>query len=54
MTPLQTIAVTVTMLAASNLFMTFAWYGHLKHLQASPGWWASLCRVGAVCFIFRS
>jgi len=36
MTPGVTIAVTVTLLAASNLFMTFAWYGHLKHLQSSP------------------
>jgi uncharacterized protein (DUF486 family) len=26
----------VLLLAASNLFMTFAWYGHLKHLQSSP------------------
>jgi len=42
MTPLQTIAATVTLLAASNLFMTFAWYGHLKHLQSSPWWWAAL------------
>ena len=37
MTPVQTLAATVTMLAASNLFMTFAWYGHLKHLQAGEG-----------------
>jgi hypothetical protein len=26
------------LLNASNLFMTFAWYGHPKHLQSSP-WW---------------
>ena len=42
MTPLQTLAVTATLLAASNLFMTFAWYGHLKHLQASPWYVAAL------------
>ena len=30
MTPWQTLAATATLLAASNLFMTFAWYGHLK------------------------
>ncbi len=29
-------ALTALMLAASNLFMTFAWYGHLKNLQAKP------------------
>jgi uncharacterized protein (DUF486 family) len=28
MTSLQTLALTATMLAASNLFMTFAWHGH--------------------------
>jgi uncharacterized protein (DUF486 family) len=30
------------LLTVSNLFMTFAWYGHLKHLQASPWWTAAL------------
>jgi len=30
------------LLSASNLFMTFAWYGHLKHLQAKPWWIAAL------------
>jgi uncharacterized protein len=46
MTPLQTIAATATLLALSNLFMTFAWYGHLKHLQASPWWIAALVSWG--------
>jgi uncharacterized protein (DUF486 family) len=46
MTPFQTLAATVTLLAASNLFMTFAWYGHLKHLQASPWWIAALASWG--------
>jgi uncharacterized protein (DUF486 family) len=46
MTPLQTLAATVTLLAASNLFMTFAWYGHLKHLQSSPWWVAALVSWG--------
>ena len=50
MTPLQTIAVTVSMLAASNLFMTFAWYGHLKHLQSSPWWWAALASWAIALF----
>jgi len=31
------IATTVGLLVASNLFMTFAWYGHLKHLS-HKGW----------------
>ncbi len=27
---------TVLLLCASNVFMTVAWYGHLKHLSARP------------------
>ena len=30
------------LLTASNLFMTFAWYGHLKTLQGQPWWIAAL------------
>ena len=41
MTPTQSLGATVTLLAASNIFMTFAWYGHLKHLQASPWYLAA-------------
>lgn len=26
----------IVLLVVSNIFMTFAWYGHLKHLKASP------------------
>ncbi|HSI46911.1 MAG TPA: DMT family protein [Ideonella sp.] len=29
---------TFGLLTLSNLFMTFAWYGHLKH-QAGKTWW---------------
>jgi uncharacterized protein (DUF486 family) len=50
MTPGQTIAATVTLLAASNLFMTFAWYGHLKNLQASPWYVAALVSWGIALF----
>jgi len=50
MTSLQTLATTVTLLAASNLFMTFAWYGHLKHLQSSPWWIAALVSWGIALF----
>ncbi|MEB3279946.1 DMT family protein [Capilliphycus salinus ALCB114379] len=28
----------VILLLISNVFMTFAWYGHLKNLQAAPLW----------------
>ena len=50
MTPTQTIAITVSLLAASNLFMTFAWYGHLKHFQSSPWWIAALASWGVALF----
>ena len=36
------IAVTALMLTASNVFMTFAWYGHLKNLNSKPWWIAAL------------
>jgi uncharacterized protein (DUF486 family) len=42
MTPVQTLAATISLLVLSNLFMTFAWYGHLKHFQTSPWWIAAL------------
>jgi uncharacterized protein len=37
---------TALLLTASNLFMTFAWYGHLKHLNAKPWWIAALVSWG--------
>lgn len=30
------VLITVLMLVASNVFMTFAWYGHLKDLKDKP------------------
>ena len=50
MTPLQTLATTASLLAASNLFMTFAWYGHLKNLHASPWYVAALASWGIALF----
>jgi uncharacterized protein len=35
-----------TGLAVSNVFMTFAWYGHLKNLRSSPWWVAALVSWG--------
>ncbi|MDK3156636.1 DMT family protein [Kamptonema cortianum] len=31
---------TVILLVLSNIFMTFAWYGHLKHMGNKPLWTA--------------
>jgi uncharacterized protein (DUF486 family) len=33
---MKSILLTVGMLIASNVFMTFAWYGHLKKLSGRP------------------
>jgi len=42
--------VTALMLAVSNLFMTFAWYGHLKNLATSPWYIAALISWGIALF----
>ena len=44
--PLQT----VLLLLASNVFMTFAWYGHLKNLSTSPWYIAALLSWGIALF----
>ena len=33
---MNTIISTILLLTASNVFMTFAWYGHLKNLGSKP------------------
>ena len=38
------------MLLASNVFMTFAWYAHLKDLAAKPWWIAALVSWGIALF----
>ena len=41
---------TVTLLALSNVFMTFAWYAHLKNLNDKPWWIAALLSWGIALF----
>ena len=41
---------TVLLLAASNIFMTFAWYAHLRDLAAKPWWIAVLASWGIALF----
>ena len=41
---------TILLLAASNLFMTFAWYGHLKNLSSKPWYIAALVSWGIAFF----
>jgi uncharacterized protein (DUF486 family) len=41
---------TVLLLAAANVFMTFAWYGHLKNLADKPWYTAALVSWGIALF----
>lgn len=41
---------TVLLLTAGNVFMTFAWYGHLKNLATSPWWVAAIVSWGIAFF----
>ena len=41
---------TALLLVCSNLFMTFAWYGHLKNLASKPWWIAALISWGIALF----
>jgi uncharacterized protein (DUF486 family) len=38
------------LLVASNVFMTFAWYAHLKHLNDRPWWIAAFASWGIALF----
>jgi uncharacterized protein (DUF486 family) len=58
---MRNIGLTILLLSLSNIFMTFAWYAHLKELNyylkeplKLDYLWAALCILGAVYFVFRS
>lgn len=42
--------ITGSMLVVSNLFMTYAWYGHLKHMAGRPWIIAALLSWGIAFF----
>ena len=44
------IVTTSLLLTASNVFMTFAWYAHLKNLSAKPWYVAALASWGIALF----
>ncbi len=48
--PWPPIVTTVLLLTASNVFMTIAWYGHLKHLNTAPWWIAAFVSWGIALF----
>lgn len=44
------IVLTVLLLIVSNIFMTFAWYGHLKNLAVAP-WLIAVLVSWAIAFV---
>lgn len=47
---MQQIWITAGLLAISNVFMTFAWYGHLQDLKSKPWFIAALVSWGIALF----
>ena len=47
---MRSVIITAVLLACSNLFMTFAWYGHLKHYSGRPWIIAALVSWGIALF----
>lgn len=41
---------TIILLTLSNVFMTFAWYGHLRHLNDKPWLLAAIASWGIALF----
>ncbi len=46
----STLITTVALLTASNVFMTFAWYAHLRNLNERAWWIAALASWGIALF----
>ena len=46
----STVATTAGLLVASNVFMTFAWYAHLRNMASRPWWAAALVSWGIALF----
>ncbi|MDH4120354.1 MAG: DMT family protein [Deltaproteobacteria bacterium] len=46
----MTLYAPILLLTISNLFMTFAWYGHLKNLNTKPLWLVVLASWGIAFF----
>jgi uncharacterized protein (DUF486 family) len=47
---MKNVYLTILMLSFSNVFMTFAWYGHLKNLASKPWIVAALISWGIAFF----
>lgn len=47
---MRSVLLTVVLLTISNVFMTVAWYAHLKNLAAKPWYVAALASWGVALF----
>lgn len=47
---MRTISLTILLLTLSNVFMTFAWYAHLRELSTKPWFVAALISWGIALF----
>lgn len=47
---MSVIVKTIILLTFSNVFMTFAWYAHLRNLGSKPWVFAALCSWGIAFF----
>ncbi len=47
------LVMTIGLLVASNVFMTFAWYAHLKNLADKPWWIAAFVSWGIALFEYQ-
>jgi uncharacterized protein len=47
---MSVVSQTIVLLVLSNVFMTFAWYAHLKNLSAKPWIYAALVSWGIALF----
>ena len=50
MTQVSPVFLSAALLVASNVFMTFAWYAHLKELASKPWYVAALVSWGVALF----
>jgi len=48
--PFPPLVISITLLICSNVFMTFAWYAHLKELNHKPWFIAALFSWGIALF----
>ena len=47
---MKSVSITVLLLICSNIFMTFAWYAHLKELNNKPWFIAAILSWGIALF----